>query len=231
MKGVKIGDRHTYKDWNLILISTDIGFPDPKTETIDIPGADGELDFSEVLTGDISYNNRTISIQLEMVDKFENWRNKISEISNYLHGKKLKIIFDEDPSFYYFGRLSVNDFKSNKSTGTITIEANVEPYKYDLFSSLEDWLWDPFNFDNGIINETNNLQVDGELEVKIVGRRKKVIPKVTCDNELQLLFNGQTYNLPEGTSYSPEIEICEGENILKFIGNGTVTIEYRGGSL
>ena len=231
MKGVKIGDRHTYKDWNLILISTDIGFPDPKTETIDIPGADGELDFSEVLTGDISYNNRTISIQLEMVDKFENWRNKISEISNYLHGKKLKIIFDEDPSFYYFGRLSVNDFKSNKSTGTITIEANVEPYKYDLFSSLEDWLWDPFNFDNGIINETNNLQVDGELEVKIVGRRKKVIPKVTCYNELQLLFNGQTYNLPEGTSYSPEIEICEGENILKFIGNGTVTIEYRGGSL
>ena len=231
MKGVKIGDRHTYKDWNLILISTDIGFPDPKTETIDIPGADGELDFSEVLTGDISYNNRTISIQLEMVDKFENWRNKISEISNYLHGKKLKIIFDEDPSFYYFGRLSVNDFKSNKSTGTITIEANVEPYKYDLFSSLEDWLWDPFNFDNGIINETNNLQVDGELEVKIVGRRKKVIPKITCDNELQLLFNGQTYNLLEGTSYSPEIEICEGENILKFIGNGTVTIEYRGGSL
>lgn len=231
MKGVKIGDRHTYKDWNLILISTDIGFPDPKTETIDIPGADGELDFSEVLTGDISYNNRTISIQLEMVDKFENWRNKISEISNYLHGKKLKIIFDEDPSFYYFGRLFVNDFKSNKSTGTITIEANVEPYKYDLFSSLEDWLWDPFNFDNGIINETNNLQVDGELEVKIVGRRKKVIPKITCDNELQLLFNGQTYNLPEGTSYSPEIEICEGENILKFIGNGTVTIEYRGGSL
>ena len=231
MKGVKIGDRHTYKDWNLILISTDIGFPDPKTETIDIPGADGELDFSEVLTGDISYNNRTISIQLEMVDKFENWRNKISEISNYLHGKKLNIIFDEDPSFYYFGRLSVNDFKSNKSTGTITIEANVEPYKYDLFSSLEDWLWDPFNFDNGIINEKNNLQVDGELEVKIVGRRKKVIPKITCDNELQLLFNGQTYNLPEGTSYSPEIEICEGENILKFIGNGTVTIEYRGGSL
>ena len=54
MRGVKIGEKHTYVDWNLILTSTNIGFPDPKTETIDIPGADGELNFSENLTGDIT---------------------------------------------------------------------------------------------------------------------------------------------------------------------------------
>ena len=53
MKGVKIGEKHTFKDWNLILLSVDIDFPNPKTETVDIPGTDGELDFSEVLTGDI----------------------------------------------------------------------------------------------------------------------------------------------------------------------------------
>ena len=79
MIGVQIGEKHTYKDWNLILTSTDIDFPDPKTETVDIPGADGELDFSEVLTGDISYKNRKISFEFEMVDRFANWKNKISE--------------------------------------------------------------------------------------------------------------------------------------------------------
>lgn len=234
MTGVQIGEKHTYKDWNLILTSTDIDFPSPKTETVDIPGADGELDFSEVLTGDISYKNRTISFELEMIDKFANWKNKISEISNYLHGKNFKIILDEDPSFYYYGRVTVNDFKSNKSTGTITIEAYVEPYKYDLYSSLEDWLWDPFNFEIGVINETKELQVNGELEVVIYGRRKRVIPKITCnsyENQIQVFFKGETYNLSNGTQKILNIQICEGENILKFIGNGIISIEYRGGSL
>ena len=58
-----------------------------------------------------------------------------------------------------------------------------------------------------------------------------MIPKFVCDNDLQLIFNEQTYNLPSGTSYSPDIEICNGENTLKFVGTGKVTIEYRGGSL
>ena len=231
MRGVKIGEKHTYVDWNLILTSTNIGFPNPKIETIDIPGMDGKLDFSEALTDDISYENRTISLEFEMIDSFENWKNKISEISNYLHGRKFKIIFDEDSSFYYYGRLTVNNFKSNKSTGTIVIECDVEPYKYDLYASDEDWLWDPFSFIDGIINITKGLQVNGELEINIIGRRKKVIPKINCDNPIKLIFNGQTYNLPAGTSYSPDIEICEGENILRFIGFGTVNIEYRGGSL
>ena len=64
-----------------------------------------------------------------------------------------------------------------------------------------------------------------------MGRRKRVIPKIICDNPLELIFNGETYNLIAGINNSPDIEICDGENILKFIGNGTVTIEYRGGSL
>lgn len=234
MIGVKIGEKHTYIDWNLILTSTNINFPDPKTETTDVPGADGELDFSEVLTGDISYKNRTISFEFEMVDRFANWKNKISEISNYIHGRKFKIILDKDPNFYYYGRITVNDFKSNKSTGTITIEADVEPYKYDLYSSLEDWLWDPFNFETGIINETNELRINGELEVVIYGRRKRVVPKLICNslkNQMKVIFKGKTYNLFNGTQKILNIEICEGKNVLKFIGNGTISIEYRGGSL
>ncbi len=234
MIGVQIGEKHTYKDWNLILTSTDIDFPDPKTETVDVPGTDGELDFSEVLTGDISYKNRKISFEFEMVDRFANWKNKISEISNYLHGRKFNIILDDDPSFYYYGRITINNFKSNKSTGTITIEADVEPYKYDLYSSIENWLWDPFNFETGIINETNELQVNSELEVVIYGRRKKVVPIINCnspENQMQVIFKNEAYNLSNGTQKILNIEICEGKNVLKFIGNGIISIEYRGGSL
>lgn len=231
MKGVNFGDKHTYQEWKLILTHTDISFPNVKKETINIPGADGELDFTESLSGDVKYENRKILFEFVTTDQRITWKNLISEIANYLHGRKFKIILDEDPNFYYYGRAEINQFKSDKSIGTITIECNVEPYKYDLSSSTEDWLWDPFSFENGIIIETQDIKVDGEQEIIIYGRRKKVIPKITCDNPIQVVFKANTYNLFAGTQKVLNIEICEGQNVLKFIGNGIVSIEYRGGSL
>lgn len=232
MKGVKFGNKHTYQEWELILTHTEIGFPDCKTEKIDIPGADGELDFSRSLTEDMKYKNRIITFTFVTAKRYEQWKALTSEIANYLHGQEFeKIILDEDQGFYYKGTAKLNQFKCDKSLGVITIECNVEPYKYDITSSNEDWLWDPFNFENGIINETANIQVTGTKEVVIYGRRKKVVPKITCDNAISVIFNGETYNLSAGTQKVLNIQICEGRNALKFVGNATVSIEYRGGSL
>lgn len=231
-RGVLFDNIHTFEKWGLILSHTDIGSPEPKKEKIDIPGADGELNFSNTLTGDVKYKNRNITFTFVTTKRYNLWKSLMSDILNFIHGQDFeKIILDEDQNFYYKGSAEVNPLKSDKSIGTIVIVCDVEPYKYDLTSSDEDWPWDPFDFETGIINETRDLVVDGELEVSILGRRQKVVPKFVCENPLQLIFNEQTYNLPAGGSYSPDIEICEGENILKFIGNGTVTIEYRGGSL
>ena len=224
-------NKHTYNDWNLILTHTEIDFPDIKKETLDIPGADGILDFTESLTGDVKYKNRKITFEFVTTEKYALWDSLKSEITNYLHGQRFNIIRDEDPNFYYLGRAQINKFKSDKSIGILTIECDVEPYKYDLTSSTEDWLWDPFDFETGIINECKDIKIDGEAEVIIYGRRKKVVPTISCDNEMQVIFNSNTYNLPAGTQKVLNIQICNGKNILKFVGNGTISVDYRGGSL
>ena len=221
---------NTFTDFNLYIQKTEISEAEIKKETINIPGADGELDFTYSLTGDAKFQNRKINITCANLKKYITLQ-EYSRIQNALHGKKMKIILSNDLNFYYLGKVSIGKFEIDGLIRYVTIECDVEPYKYDLTSSNEDWLWDPFDFETGIINETRDLVVDGELEVSILGRRQKGVPKFVCENPLQLIFNEQTYNLPAGGSYSPDIEICEGENILKFIGNGTVTIEYRGGSL
>lgn len=227
---IQFGNKNTYRDYRLLIQSLTISTAEPKEELVEVPGMNGNLDFSESLTGDTVYQNRTINISLAK-RKNKNCLNEYSQIQNDLNGRNMKIILSDDPNFFYYGKVRVKDYDKFAILHTIDIECNVKPYKYDLYSSNEDWLWDPFSFIDGIINETKDLNVNGELKIKITGRRKRVIPKITCKNELQLIFNGQTYNLPSGTSYSPDIEICEGENILKFVGNGKVTIEYRGGSL
>lgn len=232
MKGILFGDKHSYKDWNMILVSKDVSTPKPKTNNIEIPGADGVIDLTEALTGDVKYNNRKLTFEFAIRREFSKHLAIQSKISNYLQGKKLKIIMDDDKSFYYVGRCTINKFESNNTIGKLIIEVDAEPYKYDIQSSLEDWIWDTFSFEDGIINtKTDNISVLGEEEVIIFGRRKRVSPEITTNGDMEVEFNGNVYKLSAGKNKILDIQIQEGENILKFIGTGSVTIDYRGGSL
>lgn len=236
MNGVTFGSKHSYRDWGLFLKSRPvISPPTPKTVYVDIPGSDGVIDLTESLTGDVKFNNRTITCEFVVLDARNKWSNIYSEIMDYLHGQQMKVRFDEDPTYYYMGRLQVNEWKSDKVTSTIVIEGNVEPYKMEMFSSLEDWEWDSFNFETGIIRDYNELRVDESLIFTIEGRRKSVVPTfiVTSDDGsgLKVRFNSVTYDLPDGSNRVLNIVIRDGKNTLYFRGNGTVSIDYRGGRL
>lgn len=236
MNGVTFGTKHSYRDWGLILKSRPvISPPSPKTVYVDIPASDGIIDLTESLTGDVKFENRTITCEFNVLDARNRWSNIYSEILDFLHGQNMRIILDEDPTYYYIGRLKVNEWKSNKKTSTITIEGTVEPYKLEMFSSLEDWEWDSFNFETGIVRDYRNIRVDGSLNFTIEGRRKSVVPSFIVKSDdgsgLKVKFNGTTYDLVDGTDRVLNIIIKNGTNTLYFTGDGTVSIDYRGGRL
>ena len=236
MDGVTFGTKHSYRDWGLLLKSRPvISPPSPKTVYVDIPGSDGVIDLTESLTGDVKFDNRTIKCEFVVLDARNRWSDIYSEIMDYLHGQRMRVRLDEDPTYYYEGRLQVNEWKSDKVTSIITIEGDVEPYKMEMFSSLEDWEWDSFNFETGIIRDYKEIRVEESLTFTIEGRRKSVVPSFTVVSDdgsgLQVRFNGTTYDLPDGTSRVLNIVIKNGTNTLYFTGNGTVSIDYRGGRL
>ena len=231
-----IGDKNTWADWYLFPSSRPVfNPPSPKTNYVDVPGANGHLDLSEALTGDVAYSNREGSFEFIVDNGHIEWYDLYSKILDYLHGKILKATLEDDPSFYYQGRFSVNEWKSEAHNSKIVMDYSVSPYKYEAFSSLEDWEWDTFNFETGIVREYKDLRVDGSLDFIIVGRRMKVTPSfiVTSDDGsgMNVSFNGYSYHLSDGTSRIINITTIEGENKLTFTGNGTVSIEYRGGRL
>ena len=57
------------------------------------------------------------------------------------------------------------------------------------------------------------------------------MPTFVANVAMSLDFNGQTYQLQEGSQKFYDLFLHEGENELTFTGNGTITIEYTGGSL
>lgn len=230
MNGVTFGTKHSYNDFGLILSSKSISLPKAKTKTVEIPGADGVLDLTECLTDDVKYQNRTLQFTFTVVDPLASWAAVLSEVTNFLHGRKLRIYMDWDKNYYYEGRCSVNQFKSDKRTATIVIDCDCDPYKIEKNSSSDPWVWDTFSFVDGIIY-INKVTVSGSATATLINRRKVVSPTFTCSAAMTATFGGVTYNLPVGTTTVLDIRLQEGENIISFKGNGTVQIDYKGGSL
>lgn len=231
-KSVTINDIHMLRDLGLALSRTDcVQPPEPKTNTQDIPGADGLIDLTESLVGRTLYNNRIITMEFGRGFKKNEWPTMYSKVQGLFHGKKVKIIFDDDAEYFYSGRATVSDYNRTQTLGTMTITVSAEPYKYDVFGGLDDWLWDPFNFQTGIIRSYKNLEISGSRSVRIIGRDKIIIPIIISNAAMTVTFNGKSYGIVEGNNKIYDIEIAEGENVLTFTGNGIISIDYRGGIL
>ena len=234
-RSVTFGEKNTWNDWGLIPTSRPVvSTPAIKKVLIDIPGADGAIDLTQSLTGEVKYEKRKGSMEFMVFNK-SHWANIYSEIMDYLHGQQVKIILEEDPDYYYFGRAEIDQWKSSKNYSLIVINIEADPYKYELYSSLEDWKWDSFNFETGIIREYRTLEVSGSLSIIIPGRRMSVCPSFTVISEdgagMRIAFNGNTYLFADGTSRNLNIVLKQGTNTLQITGTGTISIDYRGGRL
>jgi hypothetical protein len=214
MNGVTFGTKHSYMDFGLILTSKSIPLPEPKTSLVDIPGADGSLDMSTVLTnGEVKYDNRKLQFVFTVIEPNQNWESAKSNFANFLHGQRMNIILDADKDFYYVGRCRINTFGEDKRTAQIIVDADAEPYKYDVLESIY------------------NFTIEEELTAVIPNKRMQVVPTIICSGAMDVVFNGVIYGLAAGTNMNLNINFKEGDNTIKFIGNGTVVIKFRGGSL
>ncbi|MGN0405337.1 MAG: mtfA protein [Bariatricus sp.] len=193
------------------------------------------MDFTESLTGEVKYEAREMEFVFVTLKARKQWTDLYSDILDYLHGQEMKIILDENPDYYYIGRVSVNEWKSSEKYSTIVINAKVDPYKYELFSSLDDWEWDKFNFESGVIREYQDIRVDESLDFTINGTRKSVVPTFIVKSDdgtgMNVEFEDVVYEMSDGENRILYIIIKDGENTLHFVGNGTVSIDYRGGRL
>jgi len=136
MNSVKFGDKDSLKDWGLILNPKSRPLPSPKTNYISIEGRDGDLDLTTSLTGDVKYKDINYTMGFTLLDKREDWETKLYEISTYLHGKKMKVIFSDDPDWYYVGRMALNELTSDRNIGNIQIDCIFEPYKLKVQETI-----------------------------------------------------------------------------------------------
>lgn len=122
--------KNTWDDWHLIpTLRPIINPPSVKKEQTDVPIMDGVVDFSTEPSGSMSYGFRQGSIEFLAENGFRPWHELYSEIADYLHGQYARLILEDDPNYYYEGRLFVNEWRSDEHWSFVTIGYKLKPAK------------------------------------------------------------------------------------------------------
>ena len=212
--------KDTFAEYGLLLASKSISLPEVRTNMIDVPGRDGLLDASEVLTGEVTYKNRTITLKLTGVDTVsgKKWPATISDFCNKVHGKRVKVTFPEDTAHYYSGRCSVGEVGLVKMMQTIPVTVNCDPWKYKNAKTTVS------RSDLGTVYK----------QLSLPNERRPVIPTITVAQDTTLLWGSSTINISAGDHILPAIRLAAGNNILKAkvaSGTGSITVTYQEASL
>lgn len=162
--------RNTWIDWHLIpLERPSIAPPEVKTKTVEVPGMNGDLDFTESLTGYPVYKNREGDIEFMVETGHEDWNEVYQSMCSYLHGRKLYFALEDDPGYYYYGRITVDQYQSQKDNSKITIHYETDPQKYDYCNGQQgDAWWDIFDFESDDIRGVKYTDRFNDFEINSV---------------------------------------------------------------
>ena len=146
---ITVGSYNTWTDWRLIPSERPVAAPpEPKTNLVDVPGADGVLDFTESLDGQVHYKMRegswTFFICHEQIDidtgnKYHSenrWSEIYHRILNAIHGKRNSVLLLDEwkdgaaDNRLYVGRVWVSTWKSDPNHSKITLDYSLEPFRY-----------------------------------------------------------------------------------------------------
>lgn len=207
MDGARFGDRLSYENYEAIMNYARIIPPSVKENYVDVAGGDSSIDLTEAVGG-VVYDDGEIEFKFTLKD-----RDKKDQMKNDLHGKRMQIVLEREPEFYYDGRIRCTKEEWNKGLYELYFSAKVKPYKYET------------------IYKVHTENVNGTKEIILQNTRMPTIPQITITGAISLVYEGMKYNMDEGVYQIPEITFFEGRNIITVSGTGSIKFQYRRGQL
>ena len=203
--------------------------PSLKENYVDIPGANGSLDFAEALTGYPLFQNHTGSINWE-VDPYRDGvtiDGVMQYVDSFLHGRKVYALVCEEAKYiedaygekrlnlnyepwYYEGRTTVSSESLGESSPSWTLNYNFNPYKKLLWTTDQDFVWDNFDFENGIsYKEIFSDQIVSDRYFQAVGGWIGTMPTIPTIK----VSATSTQNQCRRKANLPELEGAEGSTL------------------
>ena len=227
--GLTFNGRHS-SEFGLVMFSRNRPIlPEPKLVAEDIPGMDGEYDFSAANPdGEVKYKPRMQDIDFTLKERNPTrLRVKANQIAAWLACGEKELIFDDEPDKFYLATVSNKLDLDNQilSIKKFTVHFKCRPFKYGLHLEGSD-IWDTFNFEEDALQETE-FDVSGTKALKIINTGRAVRPTINVDANMSITIDGSTYNLTPGDNIIYGVKLAPGENQLTITGTGHIRILFR----
>ena len=213
MSDIRFGTKWAHADYGLIVAPYAIPMPEPQTNFVEIPGRDGALDLSEAF-GTVRYADRIIPLTLYARAPFDTL---ISAFAADVHGRRMNVIFDRDPTFYYDARVTLEDVERHAGYCELSLKCRAKPYKLEHFETAI------------------TVLPTGSATVTLTNTRMPVVPTIAVSAEMTLVFAiaGVSYSisLAAGSHVMPSLVLMEGDTEVEITGSGSITFTYRKGAL
>lgn len=184
----------------------------------DVPGHNGPLDLSTVLTdGEPYYGSREFEAVLESSEGSRLEREqRIEYMINRLDGWRFNIILPDDTLHYINGRVRVEKLYNDPAHASVRITATCDPWRYNNAETVV-----------GLI-ATSTEQTESLINM---GRRA-VVPDITITGgTVTLIFKAndteRTWTLSPGEYTIADIFLKTGAASLRYSGAGQITLTYR----
>ena len=213
MSDIRFGTKWARADYGLIVAPYVIPMPEPQMNFVEIPGRDGALDLSEAF-GTVRYADRIIPLTLYARAPFDA---TVSAFAADVHGRRMNVIFDRDPTFYYDARVTLEDVERHAGYCELSLKCRAKPYKLEHFETKI------------------TVLPAGSATVTLTNTRMPVVPTITVSAEMTIAFTirGVVYkiNLSAGSHVVPLLVLLEGDTEVEITGTGSITFTYRKGAL
>ncbi len=185
-----------------------------KTVYLDIPGSNGLLDASTVLTdGEPVYSNRTLTATFECSEGTRMEREaRISRMVNWLDGWRMNITLPDDPLHYITGRVHVKRLYNDPAHASVQVDATCDPWRYNVSETS-------YGVQATTAAQTLTLVNSG---------RRAVVPTLTITGGSVLVAAGaNSWALGAGVYALPDLYLKSGTTPITYSGTGSLLVTYR----
>lgn len=207
MKGAMFGNKYSVDDYRAIMNYARITTPTVKENYVDIPGGNSSLDLTEAVSG-VTFNDGQISFKFTFFKEEDR-----SRMRNDLHGRKLQIVLEREPEYFYDGRLFCRDGDYTGCIFELYINARVAPYKQEKQMTL------------------HMEEITAAKDILLDNDRMPSIPVITVEGNIRLTYGGIGVQLSDGVYTIPEITLLDGLNRIHAEGKGSIKLQYRKGKI
>lgn len=215
---ILIGTYDTAAEGLWTLANWELGNAEHHKSYVEVPGHNGPLDLSTVLTdGEPYYGSREFEATLESSEGTRQEREeRINQMINKLDGWRHNITLPDDTEHYISGRLSVTRLYNDPAHAAVRVTATCDPWRYNNSETVV-----------GLIATATEQAV-----ALINNGRCSVVPNIAVTGgPVTLIFNNgteeYTETLSSGDYILPYIYLKTGASPLRYSGTGRVTLTYR----